>query len=96
MNNKHTFWWWLKTTGQVLATTAVSFAPEILRVLPEHTLLFKLALPIGFAVKLLMVKADYQNDSAKLPEGIRNTMDKIPDAYTGIKDSKNSDYIGKK
>lgn len=91
-----TFGWWLKTTGQVLGTSAVSFAPEILRVLPEHTLLFKLAIPIGFAIKMFWMKADYQNNSAKLPDGVRNVMDKIPNELTGVRDSKNADYIGTK
>ncbi|HAV56603.1 MAG TPA: hypothetical protein DCX45_03575 [Acinetobacter junii] len=90
---KNTFWWWLKTTGQVLGTTAIAFTPELLQLLPEHTLLFKLALPIGFAVKLFMVKSDYQNNSEKLPGGVRSVMDKIPNKYTGIRDSKNADYI---
>lgn len=91
--NKHTLKWWLKTTGQVLGTTAVAFAPELLQLLPEHTLLFKLALPIGFAVKLFWLKSDYQKDSDKLPEGVRKTMDKIPNSITGVKNSRNINYL---
>jgi len=91
--NKHTLKWWLKTTGQILGTTAVAFAPELLQLLPEHTLLFKLALPIGFAIKLFGMKWDYQKNSDKLPEGVRSVMNKIPNKYTGVKDSKNADYI---
>lgn len=92
--NKHTLKWWLMTTGQVLVTTAVAFAPEILQLLPEHTLLFKLAIPIGFFIKAFGMKWDYERKSERLPEGVRNVMDKIPNDYTGVKDSKNADYIG--
>lgn len=93
---RHTFWWWVKTTAQVLGTTGVAFAPEILQLFPEHTMLFKLAIPIGFAVKLFGMKWDYERKSERLPEGVRKTMDKISDDYTGVKDSKNADYIGTK
>lgn len=83
---KHNFKWWLKTSGQVLLTTAISFAPEILHIFPEHTVAFKLAIPLGFAIKLFAVKAEYQKDS--LPSGVSNFMDKVPNKYTGEKGSK--------
>lgn len=83
--DKHNLKWWLKTGTQVLVTTAISFAPEILQVFPEHTVAFKLALPIGFALKLFMVKADYKKDI--LPSGMTRLMDKVPDSLTGVKGS---------
>ena len=76
-------WWYIKTGLQVLGTTAVSFAPEILKVFPEHTLAFKLALPIGAAIKLFGMRKDYQDNAHTLPEGITKTLDKVPDKYTG-------------
>ena len=83
---KHNLKWWLKTTLQVGATTAIAFAPEILRVFPEHTLAFKLALPVGIFLKTMFVKSEYMKD--QLPSGITKFMDKVPDKYTGEKGSK--------
>jgi len=79
------FWWWLKTTAFGLATTAVSFAPELLQLFPEHTLMFKLAIPAGFFVKSLMTKKEYKKDV--LPSGLTNMMDKVPNKYTGVRGS---------
>ena len=84
---KHDFKWWLKTGAQVLVTTAISFAPEILQVFPEHTVAFKLALPIGFAVKLFLTKSEYKKD--KLPNGMAKILDKVDDKYTGVRGSEN-------
>jgi len=82
---KHNLWWWTKTVGQVTLTTAITFAPEILGIFPEHTLAFKLALPVGFFLKTIAMKSDYMKD--KLPSGLTKMMDKIPNKYTGEKGS---------
>lgn len=84
---KHNLKWWLRTGTEVLVTTAISFAPEILQIFPEHTVAFKLALPIGFALKLFLVKADYKKDV--LPSGITKAIDKLPNKITGVKGSTN-------
>jgi hypothetical protein len=79
--------WWLKTGAEVIGTTAIAFAPELLQLLPENTLLFKLAIPIGVAIKFFKMKYDYKRDN--LPSGIsEKTLDKLPDKITGIKGSK--------
>ncbi len=80
---KYTLWWYLKTGGQVALTTAITFAPELLQILPKHTLLFKLALPIGFFLKAMKMKTEYGKDT--LPSGMTKMMDKIPDNLTGKK-----------
>lgn len=80
---KHNLLWWTKTVGQVTLTTAITFAPEILGIFPEHTLAFKLALPIGFFLKALSMKTQYGKDT--LPSGMTKMMDKIPDKITGEK-----------
>lgn len=84
-DKKKSFWYWTKTVGLGIATTAVTFAPEIMQVFPEHTLVFKLALPAGFFIKWLMTKGDYQKD--QLPSGMTRLLDRIPNKYTGIKGS---------
>jgi len=87
MSTKKSFFWWLKTIGQGLATTAVAFAPEILQAFPEHTLIFKLALPIGFFIKYTFAKKEYQKDI--LPSGLSDKVfDKLPNGLTGIRGSK--------
>jgi len=83
---KHNFKWWLKTVGQVTLTTAITFAPEILHIFPEETLAFKLALPIGFALKMLAMKTEYQKDV--LPSGMTKLIDSVPNSVTGVKGSK--------
>lgn len=80
---KYTLWWYLKTGGQVALTTAITFAPEILKIFPEHTLAFKLALPIGFFLKMVAMRTEYGKD--ELPSGMTKMMDKIPDKITGEK-----------
>ena len=83
---KHNLIWWLKTVGQAAGTVLVAYAPEILQLFPEQTLLFKLALPIGFMLKLMFLRKDYKADG--LPDGLSKVMDKIPNKITGIKGSK--------
>lgn len=83
---KKGLWYWTKTIGQGVAVTAITFAPEIMQIFPEHTLIFKLALPAGFLLKWIMAKKDYQKN--ELPTGLTKLFDKIPDRYTGIKGSK--------
>lgn len=78
--------WWLKTTLQVGGMTLVTFAPELFQLFPEHTLLFKMALPLGFAIKLFGTKLEYQKGN--LPEGMTKLMDRIPNRFTGEKGSK--------
>lgn len=80
---KHNLLWWTKTVGQVTLTTAITFAPEILKIFPEHTLAFKLALPIGFFLKMVAMRTEYGKD--ELPSGMTKMMDKIPDKITGEK-----------
>lgn len=80
---KHNVWWWTKTIGQAALTTGVAFAPELLQLLPEHTLLFKLALPIGMFLKLTFMRKEYQEN--ELPDGLSKVGDKIPDRITGIR-----------
>jgi len=82
---KRNVWWWLKTGGETLITTAIAFAPEILQLFPEHTLAFKLALPIGFLLKSMKMKKDYQRD--ELPGGLTKLYDKQSNQKTGIKGS---------
>lgn len=81
--------WWLKTVGQGLAVTAVMFAPEILRIFPEETLAFKLALPIGAFLKFMWMKKEYQKNV--LPTGMTKVMDTIPNEITGEKGSIKTD-----
>lgn len=81
--------WWIKTAGQGLAVTAVMFAPEILRIFPEQTLAFKLALPIGAFLKFMWMRKEYQKDT--LPSGMTKAMDNVPDSMTGIKGSTKTD-----
>lgn len=82
-NQKYTLWWWLKTGSQIALTTAVTFAPEILQIFPEHTLAFKLALPVGFFLKAIAMRTEYGKDT--LPSGMTKMMDRIPDNITGKK-----------
>lgn len=82
---KQNFWYWTKTVALGVATTAVTFAPEIMQIFPEHTLVFKLALPAGFLLKWLMAKKNYKKD--ELPSGLTKLMDRLPDKYTGTKGS---------
>lgn len=84
-DQKKNLWFWTKTVGIGLVSTAVAFAPEIMQVFPEHTLVAKLALPVGFFIKWMMAKKDYKKD--ELPSGITKLMDKIPDKYTGVRGS---------
>lgn len=83
---KQTVWWWTKTVLQGLATTAISFTPEILGLFPEHTLAFKLAIPAGFLVKYLVTKTHYEKDT--LPSGVAAQLDKVPNSITGVRGSK--------
>ena len=84
---KKNAWYWTKTIAQGVAVTAVTFAPEILQIFPEHTLAFKLALPIGFLAKFVFMKKDYKKD--QLPSGLTRFLDKVPDNITGIRGSEN-------
>lgn len=81
---RHNILWWLKSVGQAAVTAGVAFAPEILQLLPEQTLLFKLALPIGLFLKLLFMKKEYQLN--QLPGSITKIGDKIPDRFTGLRE----------
>ena len=83
---KRNFWWWLKTAGETVLTTAVAFAPELLELFPEHTMLFKLALPVGFILKQMKMKSENQKDV--LPSGVGKYYDKMPNGITGIKGSR--------
>lgn len=73
--------WWAKTLAQTIGVTAIAFAPDILQMFPEQTLLFKLAIPIGVIIKMIAYK--YQNN--QLPSGLSNIMDRIPDRITGAR-----------
>ena len=75
--------WWIKTSAEVLGTTLIAFAPEILQLFPQHTLAFKLAIPIGFFLKTMKLRKEYQDN--KLPSGIIKAMDKIPVRFTGVR-----------
>jgi hypothetical protein len=86
-DQKKKIWFWTKTIAQGVAVTAVTFAPEIMQIFPEHTLVFKLALPAGFLLKYLFVRKDYKKD--QLPSGITKLLDKIPDSITGQRGSTN-------
>jgi hypothetical protein len=77
--------WWVKTTGEGLVVTFVTFAPEILGMLPKHTLLFKFAVPLGFLLKFLRMRKEYKKDV--LPSGVTTIWDKVPDVVTGEKGS---------
>jgi hypothetical protein len=93
--------WWLKTGAEVLGTTAIAFAPELLQLFPENTLLFKLAIPLGAAIKLFKMKSEYKKDT--LPSGVASkTLDKLPNEVTvlgksievtGVKGSKKEETL---
>lgn len=84
---KKNAWYWTKTIAQGVAVTAVTFAPEIMQIFPEHTLVFKLAIPAAFLWKYLNIKKDYKKD--QLPGGMTRWLDTIDDKYTGIRGSEN-------
>lgn len=84
--DKRTFWWYAAELGKTLAITAVGFTPEILKLFPEHTVAFKLAIPIGFAVQMFRNRIKYEKNN--LPSGVTKHFDKIPNSITGIKGSK--------
>lgn len=80
---KKSVWWWTKTALEGIGYTAIAFAPELLQLFPDHTLAFKLALPIGFLVKFFRVKTAY-NKGEELPAGLVRQLNKLPDRITGI------------
>lgn len=75
------------------ALTLLSFSPEIVNsfvsvgILPEYTIVAKLATPIGLILTALGLRSGYKDNN--LPGGITKAMDQIPDSITGVKGSGN-------
>jgi len=75
------------------ALTLLSFSPEIVNsfvtvgLLPEHTLVARLAAPIGLILTAFGLRAGYRDNN--LPGGLTKVMDKIPDNISGVKGSGN-------
>lgn len=61
--------------------TVVSFTPELLQVFPQHTLAFRLALPVGLLLTALGLRKGYKANN--LLVGVTKIMHKIPDKITG-------------
>lgn len=84
--------WYQRKEVWGTALTLLSFTPEIVNsfvdigILPEYTLVAKLATPIGLILTALGLRSGYKQDN--LPGGITRAMDKMPDEFTGIKGSK--------
>lgn len=73
------------------ALTLLSISPELINsvvnigLLPEYTLIAKLATPIGLILTVLGLRSGYKSDN--LPGGITKVMNKIPDSITGVRGS---------
>ena len=85
--------WYQRKEVWGTALTLLSFSPELVNsfvdigILPEYTLVAKLATPIGLILTALGLRSGYKEDN--LPGGITKTMDKMSDKITGIRGSEN-------
>lgn len=83
--------WYQRKEVWGTALTLLSFSPEIVNsfvdigLLPEYTLVAKLATPIGLILTALGLRSGYKDDN--LPGGLTKVMDKIPDSVTGVRGS---------
>lgn len=87
--------WYAKEVGLLAGAAALAFFPEILGNvgIPEYTMVGK-ALPfIRIAWSVGNIKRKYMNDT--LPSGLDKIMNKIPDKFTGIKQSKGEENVSK-
>ena len=88
------FWQRKEVWGTAL--TLLSFSPEIVNsfvdigILPEYTLVAKLATPIGLILTALGLRSGYKDNN--LPGGLTKAMDKIPDTITGVRGSGNEKF----
>lgn len=78
------------------ASTALGYLPDaapmlIQKIVPEHTLVFQLAQPIGIILGGIFtavgLRKGYKADN--LPGGVTKVLDQIPDSLTGVKGASN-------
>ena len=88
MAEKNSIPFWKRKELQGLALTALSFTPELLQalgatgILPEHTLAFKIAAPLGIVLAMFGLRKGYKADNIgpvsnaidALPEGLRKSV----------------------
>jgi len=92
--NKISFWKRKEVWGAAL--TLLSFSPEIVNsfvdigILPEYTIVAKLATPIGLILTALGLRSGYKDDN--LPGGLTRMLDKIPDNISGVKGIRNEKF----
>jgi len=85
--------WYQRKEVWGTALTLLSFSPEIVNsfvdigILPEYTLVAKLATPIGLVLTALGLRSGYKDNN--LPGGLIRAMDKMPDNITGTRNSGN-------
>lgn len=84
--SKHNIWYYLKQGGIFAASTAIAFLPEILGQFADHTLAFKIAMPISIAWQTTKLRDNYMKNT--LPNMMTKFLDKVPDGVTGVKGSK--------
>ena len=88
--------WYKRKEVWGTALTLLSFSPELINsvvdvgLLPEYTLVAKLATPIGLILTALGLRAGYKDNN--LPGGLTRVMDKIPDNISGVKGSGNKKF----
>lgn len=83
--------WYQRKEVWGTALTLLSFSPELINsfvdvgVLPEYTIVAKLATPIGLILTALGLRSGYKDNN--LPGGLTKLMDKVPDRISGVKGS---------
>lgn len=83
--------WYQRKEVWGTALTLLSFSPELINsvvdigLLPEYTLVAKLATPIGLILTAFGLRSGYKDNN--LPGGLTKLMDKVPDSITGVKGS---------
>lgn len=81
--------WYQRKEVWGTALTLFSFSPELINsvvdigLLPEYTVVAKLATPIGLILTALGLRSGYKSNN--LPGGLTRLMDKVPDSITGVK-----------
>lgn len=85
--------WYQRKEVWGTALTLLSFSPDIVNsfvdvgLLPEYTIVAKLATPVGLILTVLGLRSGYKDNN--LPGGLTKAMDKIPDSITGVRGSGN-------
>lgn len=79
MDNKIPFW--KRRELQGLALSILAFTPELLQIFPDHTVAFKLAIPVGLILSGIGLRKGYRANNLQLPGGlgdISNAIDRLP------------------